>query len=71
MLAFRAEAHVDRWCESRRMPKGEVFSLEQAWGLGREWYSDRLSSEWRRAIPEEAEATFAGLGLTGDFWRLS
>jgi Alkylmercury lyase len=70
MLAFREEAHVDRWCEAREVPKGFVFSLEQAWGLGREWYSDNLSLEWRRRSREEAHEVFAGLGLTGDFWRL-
>jgi hypothetical protein len=70
MLAFRSEAHVDRWCEQRRIAKGAVFSLEQAWGLGDAWYRDRLSSDWRRRTPEEAEALFAELGLTGDFWRL-
>lgn len=51
--------------------RGEVFSLEQAWGLGREWYTDKLSPDWRRATPEEAEGTFARLGLTGDFWCLT
>jgi len=71
MLAFRSEAHVDRWCETTGMPRGEAFSLEQAWGLGRTWYADKLSPGWRRATPREAEATFAGLGLTGDFWRLA
>jgi Alkylmercury lyase len=70
MLAFRSEAHVERWCETAGMPRGEAFSLEQAWGLGREWYADGLPPEWRRATPEEAKATFAGLGLTGDFWHL-
>jgi hypothetical protein len=71
MLAFRGEAHVARWCETRGIDQGCVFSLEQAWGLGREWYTDRLSPGWRRATPAEAEAIFAGLGLAGDFWRLS
>ena len=71
MLAFREEAHVDRWCEQRRIPRGEVVSLEQTWGLGRAWYADKLSPDWKRATPEEAEALFASLGLTTDFWRLS
>ena len=35
------------------------------------WYGDRLSSEWRRRTPEEAQGVLAGLGLTGDFWELS
>jgi hypothetical protein len=71
MLAFRSEAHVDRWCKARGVPRGASFSLEQAWGLARAWYRDRLSPGWRRFTPEEGEAIFARLGLTGDFWRLT
>jgi len=70
MLAFRSDAHVDRWCTARRIPRGAVFTLEQAWQLGRAWYADKLSPDWRRATQAEAEATFASIGLTGDFWRL-
>jgi hypothetical protein len=70
MLAFRSEAHVERWCEQRGIAKGAVFSLEQAWRLAGAWYEDRLSPVWRRRTPDEAEALFAELGLTGDFWRL-
>jgi hypothetical protein len=71
MLAFRSEEHVDRWCETRGVPRGASFSLDQACALGRRWYGDRLSPDWKRATPEEAEAVFADIGLTGDFWRLS
>ena len=71
MLAFRAEADVERWCEARGIQRGYLLSLEQACSLGREWYSDRLSPDWRRATVREAEATFARLGLVGEFWRLS
>jgi hypothetical protein len=70
MLAFRSEEHVDRWREQRCLPRGAVLSLEQAWGLGREWYADRLSPEWRRKTPDEAGSIFAELGLTGPFWAL-
>jgi hypothetical protein len=70
MLAFRSEGHVDRWCSIRGLPKGASFSLEQVWQLGRAWYADKLSPDWRRATPEQAEAVFAGIGLVGDFWRL-
>jgi hypothetical protein len=70
MLAFRSGEHVERWCVSRGIAKGAVFGIEQAWGLGREWYADRLAPDWRRRTPGEAEAVFAELGLTGDFWRL-
>ena len=71
MLAFRSEAHVDRWCSSRRVPRGASFSLEQAWRLGEAWYADKLSPDWKRSTPLEAEAAFASIGLTGDFWRLT
>jgi hypothetical protein len=70
MLAFRSEEHVDRWCKTRRIPKGNTFSLEQAWQLGHLWYSNKLSPDWRRATPEEAQALFSDIGLIGDFWRL-
>jgi Alkylmercury lyase len=71
MLAFRSEEHVDRWCASRGVPRGASFSLEQAWRLGAAWYADKLSHDWQRATPAEGEATFASIGLTGDFWRLT
>jgi hypothetical protein len=71
MLAFRSEAHVDRWCEIRGVPRGASFTFGQAWELGRAWYEDKLSPDSRRATPAEAEAAFASIGLTGDFWRLT
>ena len=71
MLAFRSDAHVDRWCEQRRVPRGESFALEQAWGLGRAWYHDRLSPDWTRATPDQAEGVFASLGLTSEFWQFA
>ena len=70
MLSFRSEGHVDRWCEARRIPRGESFSLEQAWGLGQRWHADKLSGEWTRPTPHQAEVIFESLGLTSDFWRL-
>ncbi len=70
MLAFRSEEHVERWCRSRRVARGAAFSTEQAWRLARAWYADRLSPDWRRATPEEAQAIFARIGLTGEFWQL-
>ncbi len=71
MLAFRSEAHVDEWCRQRGVEKGSVFALDQAWGLARAWYADKLSPDWRRATPDEAQRLFDDIGLTGDFWRLS
>jgi hypothetical protein len=71
MLAFRSEAHVDSWCEARRIPRGASFTLEQSWLLGEAWYGDKLSQEWQRLTSQEAERTFASIGLTGAFWRLT
>jgi hypothetical protein len=70
MLAFRSEAHVDHWCDETAIGRGAVFPLETAWRLADAWYRDRLSPDWRRRTPEEAEALFAELGLTGPFWIL-
>ncbi len=70
MLAFRSEAHVDRWCEQTGLPRGAAFPLETAWRLAEAWYRDRLSSAWRRRTPEEAQAVFDDLGLKGEFWKL-
>jgi hypothetical protein len=71
MLAFRSEAHVDTWCETRRIPRGASFTLEQAWQLVRAWYADKLSPDWQRATAERAQRTFAEIGLTGEFWQLT
>jgi hypothetical protein len=70
MLAFRSEAHVDRWCSERGVAKGAVFPLETLRRLARVWYADRMEPGWRRRTPDEAQGVFAELGLTGAFWRL-
>jgi hypothetical protein len=70
MLAFRSESHVDRWCAERGIARGASFSLSTAWRLAQAWYPGRLDSAWRRRPPDEAQAVFDGLGLTGAFWRL-
>ena len=71
MLLFRAEEHVDRWCEARGLSRGASISLEQAWGLASAWYGRRLAPDWRRRTPEEAQAVFDEIGLRGQFWRVS
>ena len=70
MLAFRSEAHVERWLAQRGLERGALFSTEQMWRLARSWYADRLAPEWRRRTRQEAETLFAEIGLRGDFWRL-
>jgi hypothetical protein len=69
MQLFRSEEHLDRWLAGR--DRGAVLTPDQLWGLGREWYENRLDAGWRRRSPEEAEAVFRSLGLSGEFWRLA
>ena len=70
MLVFRSEDHVDRWCEAKGMDRGAILTIRQLWGLARAWYGDRLSPQWHRRTPEEAEEIFKEIGLSGPFWEL-
>jgi hypothetical protein len=46
------------------------MSLSQVWRLAQEWYSDRLSPQWRPKTLSEARAALDRIGLVGDFWKL-
>jgi len=71
MLLFRSEEHVVRWCRSWQLGRGATLTLDTAWSLAQAWYGpDRRDPSWRRPAPDEAEALFANLGLTGSFWSL-
>ena len=70
MLLFRSGEHVERWSEGRGIPTGAALTPQQGWLLAKAWYEDRLSPDWRRKTPEEAQAVFESIGLTGPFWRL-
>ena len=71
MLLFRSEEHLERWLGQRQLERGATLTMAQQWQLARIWYADRLSPQWRRRTPEEAERVFADIGLTGSFWRLT
>ena len=71
MLLFRSEEHVRRWADERRSPIGAIFTPQQGWRLATAWFQDRLSPEWRRKSPEEAQAIFEDIGLVGPFWNLT
>ena len=68
MLLFRSEETVDRWCETREVPRRPLVSLEQLWALAVAWYENRLTIESRRPGPDEMAGIFARVGLTGPFW---
>jgi hypothetical protein len=70
MLLFRAEEHVDRWCRTRNIPRGETLTPEQGWRLAVGWYQDKLQPDWRRHTLAEAETLLSEAGLTGPFWNL-
>jgi hypothetical protein len=70
MLLFRSEEHARRWREASGFPEARTLSLETGWRLARAWYARKLEPDWRRHTVEEAEALFADLELSGDFWRL-
>jgi hypothetical protein len=70
MLAFRSEAHVARWCAARDLPRGGMLTPEQAWRLAHDWFANKLKPDWRRHTLAEAEALFAEIGLTDEFWNL-
>jgi hypothetical protein len=68
MLLFRSEESVNRWCESKELPRRPLVSLEQLWQLAVIWYGNRLSVESRRPAADEMVSVFASLGLTDPFW---
>ena len=71
MLLFRSEEHIENWYGRRSIAPGATLTLKQQWEFARIWYADRMAPDWRRRTPEEAEAIFASLGLSGEFWRLT
>jgi len=51
------------------MSGGATLTMDQILALAKAWYADRLDRGWRRKTAEEAAATFASIGLKGEFWR--
>ncbi len=70
MHLFRSEEHVRGWTRDRDVTPGAVFTPRQGWALAEAWFADRLDPAWRRRTPEEAQAVFEKIGLTGPFWDL-
>jgi hypothetical protein len=46
------------------------MTLDTCWELSRRWYAGRMESGWRGLSPEDGQAIFEEVGLTGDFWRM-
>ena len=71
MLLFRSEEHLERWLSERGLQRGATMTVAQQWALARAWYSDRMTPDWQRRTPQEAESVFADVGLLGEFWKLT
>jgi hypothetical protein len=71
MLLFRSEEHVMRWSERRGNSMGATLTPDQGWRLAKAWYEDRLSPDWARKTPDEAQAVFDSIGLVGAFWAMT
>jgi hypothetical protein len=69
MNLFRSEEHIQRWVGSRE--PGATIPVAKLSELAHAWWSDRLDPDWRPHTRERNQAILDGLGLVGEFWRLS
>ncbi len=69
MNLFRSEEHIRNWLGSRA--PGVTLTAAKLCDLAHAWWSDRLSPEWTPHSREHNQGLLDGLGLTGEFWRLS
>jgi hypothetical protein len=68
MNLFRSEEHVERWLAVRA--PGATILVTRLCDLAQAWWHDRLDPDWRPHTREQNQAILAGIGLTGEFWRL-
>jgi hypothetical protein len=71
MVFLRSEEHLARWLNANGWEPGATLSAETMNELARRWWWTRLDADWRPRTPAESQAILDGLGLTGDFWRLT
>ena len=70
ILFFRSEEGVQVWCAQKRLPRGEILSLEQAWALAKAWYHNRMDPDYRGRTAAESQEIFHQVGLRSSFWYL-
>ena len=68
MNLFRSEEHVERWLAGRA--PGATIPVTTLCDLAHAWWHDRLHPDWQPHTRDQNQAILAGVGLTGDFWRL-
>jgi hypothetical protein len=69
MNLFRSERHAARWVGGRA--PGVTIPVTTLSELAHAWWDDRLARDWQPHTREQNQAILDGLGLTGEFWRLS
>ena len=71
MVFLRSEEHLERWLAANGWQPGATTTAPELHELARRWWSTRLDPDWRPRTSAESQAILDGLGLTGEFWRLS
>jgi len=71
MVFLRSEEHLNGWLDAHGWSPGASLTAPTLNELARRWWSTRLESDWRPRPLDESQAILAGLGLTGELWRLS
>lgn len=69
-LVFHSQLEIESWCARRAVAKGEVQPVEKVAELGRVWYGQHTSPDWRKVTPTEAADLFRSVGLTGAHWHV-
>ncbi len=69
MLLFRSEGEIAEWCARTGEPRGASVGIATIWELSQRWYGGRMAAGYRGRSPAEAEAIFAAVGLTSEFWH--
>lgn len=54
-----------------RLPRGRAMPMPQLARLAARWYGRHADADWRKWSRAEAQAIFAQMGLTDEFWHLA
>lgn len=60
-----------RWLDANGWKPGASLPAPTLNELARRWWWTRLEPNWRPRSADESQAILDGLGLTGEFWRLT
>ncbi len=69
-LFFRSTDEVDSWAERRRLPRGVVVPIAQAWQLAVGWFGDGTNAEPHMRHRAELEEVFAAADLNHPHFAL-